>query len=392
MIRKIALILLLLCVVALAPFFIDEKGYVLISMGDYTYEFTVVGIALLCTFALFIIWFILWLTKSSLNLSFKAWRSIAFSSTAKAKRNFQKGLAAYLLGDFSQAEQLMAKCAQPSGLANSAWLIAADCAQKLGDKAASTNYLQFINDQDEAQENFSFETLLVAGRLNVADQQFLKARELIDNNHKLVGHDIRLQCLEVDVCLQEGRFAKAAEYLQKVRKDKSIEPMKVYQWDIKTFTGLFNQIVTETNTDALISHFNGLSRKEKQSEGIVLAYITCLNKHGLPDKIDSVVAPLLKKGTNEVFINHYKLLPIKHSQNSINIVQKILVKNPENVMWLSTLAHMCYANKEFEKSNKAFCTLLKIEQNPDDLQGYAKVLEQIGEYQQATLAYQRLLS
>ncbi|WOH36846.1 heme biosynthesis HemY N-terminal domain-containing protein [Thalassotalea fonticola] len=392
MIRSIIKLVLLLALIAIAPFLIDEKGYILIAMGDLTYELTVVSAILLMVLASFIFAFLFWGTRIGFKFSSSAWRKLAFSNRAKAKREFQKGLGAYLLEDYKQAEALMAKCAEHTDMANSAWLVAASSANKLGESAKTANYLQFIAEHPQAQENFSFETLLVAGRLNLDDKQFSKARALLNENHKLIGHDGRLLGLDIEINIHEDKFEQATALLQIARKDKNLDKEKITDWEVRAFTGYFSELIAKSSVDAVAKYYKALSRKERQSEGIVLAYAHCLVANGLVTNLENLVLPLIKKDASLSFINAVKQLPIQNSEHIIFAVQKILQKQPENILWLSALAHLCVANKEYDKAHKAFTSLLKIEQASDDLQCYAKLLELMGEHQQANRVYQELIA
>lgn len=390
MIKALLGFLLLLAIGASAPFLIDDKGYVLISLGQYTYELTVVSLITLIVIFLLIFGLLIWSIKVGFKFGQTAWLKVLFSSKNKAIKNFQKGLAAYLIGDYKRAEQLMSNSAEKCGMANSAWLIAADASSKLKLPAKTENYLQLISQAQEAQKNFSFETLLAAGRLNLAEKQFIKARQILDDNHKLIGHDYRLQCLDVELNIHEERFSQAIDSLKKLRKNKHVVDSQIHDWEFRAFSGYFKQLILKQSISTVSESFQGLSRKEKRSEGIVLAYIDCLNRNGLTDKLEKVTLPLIKKGASVSFINYLKKLPIKHSQHTIDTVQRILVKDSKNVMWLSALAHLCAENNDFDKANKAFHSLFKIKRNKDDLQRYAKLLNDMGQFEQAAKVYQEI--
>ncbi|TRX55176.1 heme biosynthesis HemY N-terminal domain-containing protein [Thalassomonas sp. M1454] len=392
MIRTIVKFSLFLLLIAFAPLLIDEKGYILIAMGDLTYELTVVSALIFLTIATFIFIFLYWGFRLGFKFSSKTWRKMAFSSKAKAKQQFQKGLSAYLLGDYKQAEELMAKCAETAELANSAWLIAADASHKQGLSANTENYLKFISEHPKAQENFSYETLLAATRLNLADKQFTKAREILDKNHTLIGHDARLLGVDIELCLQEQRFEKAIELLKQVKKDKSVNNDEVTNWELKANIGYFSELNQKQSIEAVAKYYKGLSRKERQSEGIILAYAHCLSAYGLSDRLDDLVLPLIKKGASPTFIKALSKLNIEQPGHLVANIQKILLKQPDNTLWLSALANLSVSAKDYDKAQKAFITLLKIEQHPDDMQSYAQLLELKGEHQQANRVYQEILN
>ena len=114
MIRFIVIIALFFAMLALSPLLIDEKGYILIAMGETIIELTVLSAAILfiifaiCTFIIFK------MLRGGFNISFKAWHTVAFASRRRGIANFNKGLAAYILEDYQGAEQLFAKSAEPA--------------------------------------------------------------------------------------------------------------------------------------------------------------------------------------------------------------------------------------------------------------------------------------
>ena len=112
----LVLLLLTLAAVALSPILIGEKGYILIALGDLTIESTVVTATIMLTLAFIALLIALKVFRGGLHFSFAAWNKIAFASRRRALRDLNKGVAAYVLGDYKQSEHLLAKCADSSSL------------------------------------------------------------------------------------------------------------------------------------------------------------------------------------------------------------------------------------------------------------------------------------
>ncbi|WP_068544355.1 heme biosynthesis HemY N-terminal domain-containing protein [Thalassotalea crassostreae] len=392
MIRNIIKFVLVIALIALAPMLIDEKGYILIAMGDLTYELTVVSALVLLTLLAFVLMFLFWGTRIGFKFGSTTIKRFAFGNKTKAKRSFQQGIGAYLVGDYKHSQDLMSKCAEQSEMANSAWLVAAKSADELADTAQAQNFLQLINEHPKAQENFSFETLLVAGRIYLKQQQFAKLRALLDSNHRFINHDWRLLGLEVELLVSEQSYDKAFDNLKAIRKDKQHQAEQLSAWEHLAFTAYYQQLITAESVESVAKHYKGLGRKERQSEGITLAYAKVLANNGLQNQLEDLVLPLVKKGASASFINKIKTLPYVKSQHIIQVVQKLLQKDQENTLWLSALAHLCAGNNELEKAQKAFVSLLKLEQNKEDLEVYANVLVLMNEDQQAIRVYQEIMA
>ena len=140
--KLLLLMLLFLTVIAISPILIGEKGYILIAMGDLTVESTVVTATIMLTLVFIALLMVLKFFRGGLNFSFAAWNKIAFANRRKALRDLNKGIAAYVLGDYKQAEHLLAKSAEASSLEHIAFLVAADASQKRALKPNPVHYLE----------------------------------------------------------------------------------------------------------------------------------------------------------------------------------------------------------------------------------------------------------
>ncbi|NMP16062.1 heme biosynthesis HemY N-terminal domain-containing protein [Thalassotalea sp. Y01] len=389
--KKTLLVIAVLISIAIAPFLIDEKGYILIAMGDLTLEMTVVSALLMLVIAGFIGILIYWMVRLGFRLTSSTWRKMLFASKARAKREFQQGLGAFLLGDYQRAEKLLASSAENSELSNSAWLLAAKASHQIGDSASTQNFLQLVDEHPAAKQNFSFETLLLAARLQMQTGHLDKARRLLDDHHTLIGHDARLIALDCEVNIDLDKYDAAIEGLKRLRKQKNADADVLYTLEFDAYRGLYQQLARSKSIDAVGKHYKGLSRKEKQSEGLIIAYADTLMANGLTENFENLVLPRINAKSSASFINAVKQLPISNAQHIIDAIQKILQKDPQNIMWLSALAHICYADNQTEKAHKAFISLFKIEKHKDDLLTYAHLLEDMGEYQQANRVYQEIV-
>ncbi|WP_371187924.1 heme biosynthesis HemY N-terminal domain-containing protein [Thalassotalea maritima] len=390
--KKLLLLLAILIVIPLAPVLLGQKGYIVISIDDMAWEMTVAGALLFLSAMIFIGMLVLWPIRLALKFSSKTWRKMAFTSSRKAKKLYQQGVSAYLLGDYQRAEQLLADGAEGSDMANSAWLMAAQSALELDDRGKLQNYLQLVNEHPAAQHGFSFETLLFAAQLQLKTGHIDKARALLDGNHKLISHDARLMALNVEVHLAQQQYPQCMEQLKSLRKQKNFSNEALYDLEYRVYSGFYKQLAVTQSVDAVNKHFKGLSRKEKHSEGLILAYADCLASNGMHNDLEGLLLPLINKKSSPSFIKAMQKLPLTHAQHIIDSIQALLQKDEHNTMWLSALAHLCFADKQYSKAHKAFVSLLKIKQDKNDLQTYAKLLTVMEEHQQANRVYQELLS
>ncbi len=181
-------------------------------------------------------------------------------------------------------------------------------------------------------------------------------------------------------------FDIAANYLLSARKQKLIAETKIKHWEVKVFTGIFNNKITKQDNAALATYWKSLPRKVKQREAIILAYCQILAKHDITEPLDKILVPAIKKGQDVDFIKSVRTLPLSSADTLISIVQKHLHHDQHSALWLSYLAHLARASKQWPMAEKAFNSLVHIDgQQYDDidLNAFADTLEQQGEFQKA---------
>lgn len=353
--RLVILFLIFFATIAVTPLLIGEKGYILISMGNYTIESSVVTALIFLVLAFILLMFSLKVFKGGWNMSFGAWNKFATRKKRKAEKDFNQGIAAFILKDFKNAEHLLVKSAPQLTDATAAYLLASDAAQAQKNEANSQYYLKCITEQS-GLENASLETALVTIAQHVAIEQFEQAREIIDNYHRHLSHDFRLLALEIETCLAEKRYQTAIEFLAKARKEKLLAE-RVPNWETQAYTGQFNQIISEKDNNALHQYWDKLSRKEKAQDAVLFAYLQILAKHKMFEPLGKLVLPMLKMNTSAEFLVQIRLLPLAQLDSVVSKVQGFLQKQPQDTKWLSFLGFICLAGNNANMSVKAFHSL-----------------------------------
>ena len=393
MIRFIVIISLFFAMLALSPLLIDEKGYILIAMGETIIELTVLSAAILFMIFAISAFIIFKMLRGGFKISFKAWHTVAFASRRRGIANFNKGLAAYMLEDYQGAEQLFAKSAEPAKRQQSAYLLAAAASAKQQLDANTNHYLTLLEQESTKLESSDLASVIVKVKLLMNQERseaYQQARALIDENHKQVGHDARLLALEIDLCLVEKRFEAAVGWLVSARKEKSINDETVQAWEAKAYYGTFNDIIIQHDQTTLQTYWKALSRKVKQREAVLFSYCQVLAEQNITEPLTKLITPILKKQPNTRFLQRLRTLPIKQSEPLIAIVQKHLHGDNQNAQWLSCLGHLAVMSEQWSMAEKAFGSLVKLEANQqekqydkEDLQALAKALTEEGQHQAA---------
>lgn len=388
MIKLVVFFLLFFAAVASVPFLIGEKGYILIAFGDFTIESSVVTAVIMLTLLFIALMVGLKLLRGGFKFSLGAWNKIAFANKRRGQRDLNKGIASFLLNDFKQAEHLLAKSAEPSEQAQIAYLMAAYAAEQQHLSANADHYLQLVAHQQQSLKDVGLESILVQINLLMARKELTKARAIIDEHHRHIGHDARLLTLEIDLCIAEERFDTAIDYLNQARKNKAIANDKVEQWEAVAFHQHFELLISQKSNQVLMDYWQNMPRKLKQREAILLAYCQVLAKANIVEPLQKLLLPVVKKGTNSQLINALKTLPIQQSDAFVIAIEKHLKQNPDDTQWISCLGHFAYAGANYnlaEKAMKSLSQKLGTPMHNDDLFIYAQALMKQEKYQEAAL-------
>jgi len=396
MIRFIVTVVLFFTILALSPLLIDEKGYILIAMGETIIELTVLSAAILLILFSISAFIIFKIVRGSFNV----WYSVVFASKNRGIANFNKGLTAYILEDYPKAEQLFAKSAEPAKRQHSAYLLAASASAKQESEVKTNRYLTLLTQETAQSKEQDLDSIIVKAKLLLNQKRseaYKEVRKLIDENHKQIGHDARLLALEIDLCLIEKRFEAAIDYLKAARKEKSISDNVVKTWEEKAYYGAFNNIIRQQNQVNLQAYWNTLKGKIKQREAVLFAYCQVLAEQNITEPLTKLITPMLKKQPSANFLKQLRTLPIKENQSLIALVQKHLHEDSKNAKWLSCLGHLAAMSEQWSMAEKAFGSLMKLEANQqkrqydtEDLQAFAKTLAKEGKYQAANEVWLKL--
>lgn len=396
--RIILLIILFFSAVAISPLLVKEKGYILIAMDDLTIESTVVNAVIMLVLTFIVLLMALRLFKGSMSLGLLSWNKVAFASRRRAQVNFNKGIAAYILEDYQQAEHLFAKSAEPASMENSAYLLAAAAGEKQAKPENTQHYLTLLEKLPTTKSSGLAPTL-VKLKLLLAHNQYAQARLILDEHHKEIGHDYRLLTIEIELCVIEQRFLQVIDYLVMARKEKHISSERIAAWESTAFSAHFNQMITEQDQKALHNYWLNLSKKIRQQNNVVFAYCQTLAQHNINEPLTDILLPALKKGNDEIFLKQIRALPVQGADPLIALVQRHLHKDEKNTLWLSCLAHIAANDKQWQMAEKAFNSLLHLPEpevghnyDDDDLTKFASVLTQLGKHEKANSLLRKLLA
>lgn len=220
MVRFIILLALLLAGAIGAPYLMGNKGYVMISAGDYVIDATVSSAVIMVIG----FYFALLAIEALIN---KLTYSLGWFNRfhqARAKIQTEKGILALASGDFKKAETLTLKAAKKAPVPVLNYLAAAQSAQGMGNEKKRDAYLLL------AHENAANNTLAVEitqAKLQVEHHQFEQAFASLSALHNKYPKHKMVLTLFKDVCIERKEWGQLLALIPQLQKQKLLTSSEI---------------------------------------------------------------------------------------------------------------------------------------------------------------------
>lgn len=282
MIRLFLLLVVIGAAMVCGPLLAGNKGYVLIAIGDYTIEMTVISAGILAL----LLYGVLWCTERLLlrlfHIKGSTRRWFSERRRRKARERTLAGTLALAEGQFQQAETLMRKSAPDSDQALLNYLSAAEAAQAQGQTERRDAYLQQAAEQ---HPRASLAVSLIRARLLLRQKQFSEAETLLQNLDQAHPQHAVIQQLLKECYLALGHWSQLLALLPQLSKRKQLSADELQQLQQQIYPPLFTERAASAGRDGVMALWQELPRALRQDATTQAAAATALI--GLGDEVQA---------------------------------------------------------------------------------------------------------
>lgn len=291
-----AFILMLIALVAAGALVLGthgEPGYVLVALGDYTFESTAWG---LCALLLVLCGAVYALTHVG-----RGWRWFSGLSLWRPRNSSVRGLLAFLEGDWKRARRLLLAGARGSQSPLVNYLTAARASFALGDHDQADDLLReaiaSTPGADLAVGLAQAEMQLSAGQLEPALATLLRLQALAPR------HPVVLK--ELARCYQALKdWAPLAALLPQLTKAKVFEGAELAALRASAYAGQLEQF---KDASALQAAWGELPKAVRQEPAVIAPYARALVAQGAPAVAEAVLRESLNRQWDEQLAQCYGL-------------------------------------------------------------------------------------
>lgn len=375
-------LLVLVAAAALAPALSTDPGYVLIQLGEWQIETTVIVIAIAILLIFVLIRLLLWIVdtprRAMNNLS---------------RRRMEKGLLALAEGNWSQAEKALQSSASSSGLKSIGYLAAARAASsQTDDIEAEVRQQKYLLAADNGEARTQFLLELSRARMHIARNNFQQAIPILTQLRKRRRKNPQVLKLLAQCYRELGQWPALREILPAMRKAKIID--RTDEHDIQLLAAT-NELETSTNSEQLQKTWESLAKALRSETVVVASYAERTLNFDLPRLAETALISSLDKEIDEHLLNLYFQCQLDNTDSSLDKTlaqaEKWRRKQPDSAAVERLLGQICIQQKLWGKAKAHLLESIRLQPQQQTFQILGELLERHGEIESALHCFHNAL-
>ena len=396
---RLFFIALLIAAVVFAPNLIGEQGYILISLGLWTVEGTIVEFVALILVSLLIIWAVI--KAVSYVFLMLIWPSKWWQKFhAKTHANYyQQGLNLMALGQWRLAAEQFLRVRRSEKIESARALSLVCAAQaKHQDIADQVKKQLDIEDLNLASSPYrvDFAELVILSQ----NKDYSSALALLDKLAlPVLKQTAAFQQLWLEINIYSHNWREVDEHLPKINKalQREFSESAYNEWQATLqgwFERSFAEFVRSSSLNKLSEAWQTLHKQNRQLPAVKFAYLTALAEAKQSDKIESLILEQ-KKGIDNAFIlavvrKYYELNHQVRMDKLFHRVHQQATKSPNDKTLLTVMAYLAAGQKDHQLAKQALQQVIYSQPHPTDIKLFAQELALLGETQKSLEMYHSL--
>ena len=369
---------LLLLASALAPLLKSDPGHVLINIGSWTVETSV----LVLVSALLILWFAVQLAVWTWRMPVEAARKMR---EQRAFNQLEKGLLALTEGDWKTAEKALEKSASKQGKTTAHYLAAAQAADS---QDADDRREYYLEQADSGGSKKHFLVELTRARMLLANGSRAAALPILQDLYK--RRRKHPQVLELlSRCYRElGDWDQLQGLLPALRKAGVLNEEQSQQWEEEVAV---NKLRSVSTTEDLQSSWKKLPRAMRHHAPVVEAFALSAAKLNSADLAEPLIVASLKHEWNPALVLRYGDPAAEDRIKRLKQCEKWLQKHPEDAGLHLALGRLCAGESLWGKAREYMVKSLELEPSSLGYDAFGQLLERQGELEPAMACFRNAL-
>lgn len=341
-------LLLALCAGTFAAYELKaESGYVLVSVGNWVLETSLLGFIAAVALFFLAIYYVLKLLDLGLKLPGRLRRSQERRRADAAQLAFQRGLLRLFEGQWQRAEAELIRRASDHHAAHLNYLAAARAAQRVGAPERRDHYLALVR---ERAPKMSFALLLTQAELQRERGEFALVRDTATTLRQLdAQHGYALELL-AESHAELGEWASLRTLLAESGTRKALGTARWQELSIQAATALLRSSIDHAALDDAKTVWAETPASVQQDAGVTLAYAQALVRLNADAEARALIEATLARRWDAALVALYGPLFTEDPVAQLANLERWLQLHGEQPMLLETAGQVCLKNKLWGKA------------------------------------------
>ncbi len=387
MLRLIIFLIFLVVSVWAGIFFINHPGFVFLVFQPWMVQMPVWFAAI----SLVIVFFLFYVLISSVDRVQFWWYRIKnwlrFRREHRSYSKTQHGLALLIEGRFKKAERLLISGSNQSVEPLMNYLGAARAAQEQG---AFERRDQYIKAAYQIAPTAEFAIGITQAELEMEQQHYEQAAATLSRLREVSPRHPRVLRLLEKVYVHLGDWQHLQTILPSLRKAKVLNAQQADLFEKNLYCELL-RVAGNKSLDAVRQVWNDMPRSARKNPDVILAYVTQLQRFktifNLDKEIEELIRQALKHTWQPQLAVIYGLLAYPNVNRQLVVAGAWLKAYGQQSELLLTLGRLCVRAQLWGKAKDYFERCLARGPNPAAYLEYGKLLEHLGENEEAQQKY-----
>ncbi len=362
----------------------DSPGYVLIGLGHWSLETSLVVFSIGLIVAFFLFYFFFRMLGVLLRLPGKLKNRAQHAKINRSQQALLAGLVDSAEGNWEQAENILIRHASTSGAPLIHYLTAARAAQSRGAVEQRDRYLAMAKEQGKGSD---LAVGLTQAELSLSENQFddalatLTRLQSIDPEHasvlRLLHHTYR----------QMGDWHGVRRLLPDLQKKKVLMEAEVKLLEAETFSNLLRQGAQDKDREAIANLWRDMPDYIKTMPGIPAIYFAGMIECGAGGEIEQELAESLSKHWDDTLAVLYGSFQGDNPRKQLEMAEAWLEVYPDNAILLRVAGKLAMQAEIWGEAERYLAKSLALEVTVSAYQLMGEVSLQKGDQVNALECY-----
>jgi HemY protein len=364
----------------------EDPGYVLIAVGEWTVETTLALTVVIVLLSFTILYYSIRAGLGVLAVpgSLRHWQKQRLEH--KAIKSLTSGLIDLAEGQWQAAEKKVIKHVKSSDASLLNYLAAARAAQAQGADQRRDHYLKLALENHPSAD---IAVGLTQAELQLNQHQLEQALATLRHLHQLSPKHPQVLKALAGLYQNLGDWEHLLEIIPLLRKHKAMSEDIIADLSQQTYLKLLQAPNLYSELSAI---WTRIPESFRESEVLLTVYVRQLLKMGESDLAEPLLRHALRRQFSETLLMLYGKIESAEPARQLALVESLLVEHERDAIALLTAGRLCLRNKLWGKARSYLEASVNAQPNIEAYNELGKLLERMGESAAAAECFREGLS